>query len=603
MIHPASWMDRSSRWHHALRTGLASAVLACAALLPRAATPAFAQAIPCSGPTASAAAAKLCGTTETVTLQTGNATVNVFRGVRYATAARWQAPQGYTYAKVDTATSFGPVCPQPVAAGAVNPPPQSEDCLYLNVWAPQNAAQTDTTPVMVFIHGGAFVTGAGSSPLYDGSYLAASGNVVVVTLNYRLGPLGFLYVGTSGKGDTTANFGIRDQRQALMWVQNNIRAFGGDPSKVTLFGESAGAMSVGLHLFAMPSSKPLFRAAIMESNPMGVVYRDTTRARKDATVYLDTLCNLAAPKNACPRTMAWMQGVKVDSVLAAAAIFDTAKVADRVIVGHLAEALPWAPAIDSTLILQEPYLGYAEGMTAKPLVFGMNKDEGVIFAAMAQHQDSTKLDAARYYAMVEGMFPASGVRITTHLSGTTMPYSPLNTATLPPLMSIPSRVAQLITDYAFAAGNLGAANRAYGKNGPPVYGYLFRQQPFFNLYAGLTACAQNRYVCHAYELPYVFNTLEVARVANGGNGTIQDSDRTIAGRMVTAWTTFARTLGAPEAGWQPYTPSTYANGGSVWVLDGTTNGSMISTLPTTSNASQLWFKIWPLSATTATGAP
>ncbi|HKP74724.1 MAG TPA: carboxylesterase family protein, partial [Longimicrobiaceae bacterium] len=546
--------------------------------------------IACSGPTAAAAAGSLCGATEKVAVGGDSATVNVFRGIRYATARRWQPPTGYTWTGVDTAVAAGPICPQPAEAGG---PPQSEDCLFLNVWAPPGSTPADTLPVMVFIHGGAFVTGAGSSPLYDGGYLAAVGKVVVVTLNYRLGPLGFLYLGKSYGQGTNGNFGLLDQQQALTWVQSNISAFGGDPKKVTVFGESAGAMSVGLHLFSIPTSKTLFRAAIMESNPMGVVYRDTVRAKKDASVYVDTICSIMGRRGkTCTRTLDSLQTVPLETVMSAALVFDTTHAINRIIFGQLSEALPWAPTVDGSFVLQQPYLGYADSMPVKPLVFGMNRDEGVIFAAMAQHKDSTVLDSTRYGLLVRVMFPGNGSTILTYpgILAKVKPYKASGHALIPPLMETESALAQLIVDYAFASGNLAAANRARGQ-GKPVYGYLFQQKPFFNLYAGLSACAPpNPYVCHAYELPYVFNSLGYVRTANGVNGTIQPSDTTMARRMATAWTTFARTLSTPEPGWAEYSASA-----SVWVLDGTTSGSMLSTLPETSNATKLWFTIPPLS--------
>lgn len=558
------------------------------------------QGIACGGPTAAAKAGNLCGTTEKVAAGADSATINVFRGIRYATAKRWQPPEGYTWTGVDTATTAGPICPQPAEAGG---PQQSEDCLFLNVWAPPSATPADTLPVMVFIHGGAFVTGAGSSPLYDGAYLAAVGNVVVVTLNYRLGPLGFLYLGKSYGQGTTGNYGLLDQQQALTWVQTNISAFGGDPKKVTVFGESAGAMSVGLHLFSIPTSKTLFRAAIMESNPMGVVYRDTTRAKKDAAVYVDSLCSIAGAGRNCSKTLGWLQSVPLQQVMSAALVFDTTHAINRILAGNLSEALPWTPTMDGSFVRQQPYLGYASEMPPKPLIFGMNHDEGVIFAAMAQHKDSTKLDVATYTGLVEAMFPGNGGAIIKYGSlSTGYPYQALLHPRKPPLQPTESALAQLIVDYAFASGNLAAANRAYQRDSTqvPVYGYLFQQRPFFNLYAGLTACAPpNPYVCHAYELPYVFNSLAYVRTANGGNGTIQPSDTTISRRMATAWTTFARTLSTPEAGWERYKTN-----GSVWVLDGTSSGSMLSTLPTTSNATKLWFTFDPLKqAAGAAAAP
>src|SRR5262245_3593825 len=202
---------------------------------------------------------------------TTNRDLYSYRGIPYALPPvgdlRWAPPEAHPrWNDLRPATAFGAICPQDNVAG------DSEDCLFLNIWTPRavvDRQKPKQLPVMVFIHGGYFVFGAGSLPLYDGAYLAASGNVVVVTLNYRLGALGFLAVPELG---LTGNFGILDQRQALRWVAENIAAFGGDPSKVTIFGESAGAMSVGLHLFSIPANRGLFRAAIMESNPLALPY-------------------------------------------------------------------------------------------------------------------------------------------------------------------------------------------------------------------------------------------------------------------------------------------------------------------------------------------
>ncbi|PQP89207.1 carboxylesterase family protein, partial [Paenibacillus sp. AR247] len=144
--------------------------------------------------------------------------------------------------------------------------PQSEDCLYVNVWAPDEPAP-QPLPVMVWIHGGAFVTGGGGLPIYDGSELARRGGLIVVSLSYRLGPLGFTHFSPfSGESEDgyVSNAGLLDQIEALRWVKHNITAFGGDPQQVTVFGESAGSMSIAA-LLAMPAARGLFTRAIMQS--------------------------------------------------------------------------------------------------------------------------------------------------------------------------------------------------------------------------------------------------------------------------------------------------------------------------------------------------
>ncbi len=204
-----------------------------------------------------------------------------YLGVPFAAAPvgglRWRPPQPVVpWQGVLEATHFAPACPQPL------PPPgsfyqteffrtserQSEDCLYLNVYTPAHAG-TDRLPVMVWFYGGGFVQGSASLPSFDGNALARKG-VVLVTLNYRLGPLGFLalpQLDAESPDHVSGNYGLLDMAAALRWVQANIAGFGGDPGNVTIFGQSAGALGVGA-MMASPLARGLFRRAIVESDPM-----------------------------------------------------------------------------------------------------------------------------------------------------------------------------------------------------------------------------------------------------------------------------------------------------------------------------------------------
>src|SRR5215471_18727919 len=194
-----------------------------------------------------------------------------FRGIPFAAPPvgelRWKAPQPLKpWIGVKQATRFGPSCVQDETIARIlgATPEMSEDCLYLNVWTPAKAA-SDNLPVMVWIYGGGFVGGQTSVPLYDGTKLAEKG-VVVVSVAYRLGAFGFLahpeLSKESRKG--SGNYGLQDQIAGLKWVQANIAKFGGDPNKVTIFGESAGGMSVSM-LAASPLAEGLFQRAISES--------------------------------------------------------------------------------------------------------------------------------------------------------------------------------------------------------------------------------------------------------------------------------------------------------------------------------------------------
>ncbi|HEX4267954.1 MAG TPA: carboxylesterase family protein [Steroidobacteraceae bacterium] len=198
--------------------------------------------------------------------------VTVFRGVRYAQAPvgvlRWKPPvAAAAWREVRRAVDFGPACPQapspPGSIYALSPRRMSEDCLFLNVWRPSQGANA---PVMVWLHGGALRTGDPASGLYDGARLAGRG-VVIVTVNYRLGVLGYLahpQLSAESPHATSGNYGLLDQIEALRWVRDNIAAFGGDPGNVTLFGESAGALSA-IELMSSPLATGLFHKVILQS--------------------------------------------------------------------------------------------------------------------------------------------------------------------------------------------------------------------------------------------------------------------------------------------------------------------------------------------------
>jgi len=188
-----------------------------------------------------------------------------FLGIPYAQAGRFEPPRllGLPKGRFD-ARRPGPACPQrgsvEIRLGAYLPP-QREDCLNLNLWVPAEPPPEGGWPVMVYLHGGSFTGGGGAVPIYDGTALARRG-VIVVTLNYRLGPLGFLAL--PGLGEGNGNFGLLDQIAALRWVKQQIRVFGGNPEAITLFGESAGAMSA-CALLTSPRAKGLFSRVILQS--------------------------------------------------------------------------------------------------------------------------------------------------------------------------------------------------------------------------------------------------------------------------------------------------------------------------------------------------
>lgn len=289
----------------------------------------------------------------------------VFEGIPYAAAPvgerRWAPPgPAPSWPGQRDATRPGAACPQPAlpaldAGGELGP--TSEDCLFLNVWTPRDAGP-GRLPVMVWIHGGALVTGAGHLAVYDGRRLAARG-VVLVTLNYRLGAMGFFAHPALG-AEASLNFGLLDQIAALRWVQANIAAFGGDPGNVTLFGESAGAQSV-LALFASPSARGLFHRGIAQS-PYGLPSH--TRAQAQAAgVRAATALGLSGAQ----ATAAQLRALPADDFVG---IGDRgASLAPSFVVGDAALPRP---------ILETFQRGR---QAALPLVVGSNSDEASVAEA------------------------------------------------------------------------------------------------------------------------------------------------------------------------------------------------------------------------------
>ena len=555
-------------------------------------------------PAATPPAGPLCGTTESTVVNGDTVTVNVYRGIPYAVpttlnnnAGRWQPPSPFpAWTTPRQAADTSAICPQ-LQYSAVTQRNTviggSEDCLYLNVWQPPTASDSSALPVMVFIHGGTFIAGAGSMGAYDGAYLAAAGNVVVVTINYRLGALGWLTADTLHAA-VPPNLGLQDQQLALQWVQGNIGAFGGDSAQVTLFGESAGAMSVGLHLFSVPGSAPLFRAAIMESNLMALPYRGTNEARADGAEFVGQLCSRYGGQK-CPGTLGWLQGLTTQQIMEVDTAYQGSTMKSHLQTYGLPEIIPWSPVADGSFVTGQPAAGYAAGMPAKPYVFGMNLNEGVLFSYLvAAAIDSFNLFAG-YKKMVEWLYGSqNGSRITRFKSATGYhPYSEWSDSSTAYLDHSQMALSNVLNDGLFHCGNLASADSALLANQPdslPIFGYLFVQPPVFNHPPPLVppCVPQAGNVCHTYELPYVFNNFAYWAV-QPGSGQPTAADSTLARGMSAAWANFATTLGPPASGWQPYT----ANGG-LYTWGGNNTGSMVQGWSGTRNCTGLWYKLPPL---------
>ncbi|MGO4615805.1 carboxylesterase/lipase family protein [Nocardia sp. 2YAB30] len=294
---------------------------------------------------------------------------------------RFRAPQPVEpWSGVREATAFTSAAMQHRSGSRLGPrtyQPTSEDALTLNVTAPATSAATPR-PVLVFIHGGGYLTGTSALALYSGARLAVRGDVVVVSLNYRLGAFGYVDFGEFGTPEHPfdANLGLRDQVAALEWVRTNITAFGGDPDNVTIFGESAGAHAV-LGLLATPAAKGLFHQAISQSPPADWAMT-VAEARSFARRCVEAL-------GATPDTAA--------TALRTASANDIRRAVDRTLNRVLREKpglFPVCPVVDGDFLPRAPTDAIAEGTAHRvPLIIGTNRDEGTLFARFIDELPTT----------------------------------------------------------------------------------------------------------------------------------------------------------------------------------------------------------------------
>ena len=391
----------------------------------------------------------------------------------------------------------------------------SEDCLTLNVWTP--GTDGARRPVMVFVHGGAFRIGSGTAATYDGTRLVARGDVVLVTLNYRLGVLGFLYCPDLG----AVNLGLQDQVAALTWVAEEIEAFGGDPDNVTIFGESAGAKSIEC-LLGAPRARGLFHRAILQSTydpPLDVqTAEETTRSLLSAA-------RISRPSQ--------LRELPLDSLLSALEVVQAAGPPDLLGGGGL------RPVIDGEFLPLAPIRGAEQGLLAPlPLVIGTNGDEARLFGAALGTMGLGPDDILRRVrALVDDDSPGAAEAALDLYRQAREARS--QSSTLLDLM------LAVQTDRMFRQHSIRVAS-AHAASGHPVWMYLFTQpSPVAD---GLLGS------CHALELPFVFGTLDGPTA--GMTGT-EDPLWELSQGMQDAWLSFARSgvpgrLGAATGEWPRY---------------------------------------------------
>lgn len=431
-----------------------------------------------------------------------------FKGVPFARPPvgdlRWRLPEAAPpWTGTRDATRYAPTCPQAptqletlmgMAVGE-----QDEDCLYLNVWTP--ACDDARRPVMVWIHGGAFVLGAGSHGVYDGRRLAER-DVVVVTINYRLGAFGFLALAEASEGRAPGSGaeGLADQILALDWVRRHIACLGGDPDNVTIFGESAGGMSVSA-LLSAPAARGLFHKAIAQSGAAHIGH-DAERSVRVAHAFL---AEMGLQPDEAHKALDAPYSALIAAQIALLAKTNAGKDTRKL------GALPFQPAIDGAILPEKP-IGPIRDGAAKgvALLTGTTREEWKLFTAA---DPRLRLMSARNFAERVERLAGEAAPVMLEAYGDGSPFERFNA---------------LMTDKAFTvpAARLAEAQA----QAAPVYVYRFDWRS--NFLGGIMGS------CHALELGFVFGTHK-QRLAGAFFGTGEAAEK-LAADMMEAWAAFAR---------------------------------------------------------------
>ncbi|WP_227739619.1 carboxylesterase family protein [Vibrio sagamiensis] len=438
--------------------------------------------------------------------------VESFLGIKYATAERFKAPQIYRYEAGNeyAVTSTGAICPQvphTMAANGVVQEIQSEDCLNVNVWRPAASPQGSKLPVYVFIHGGAFELGSSSVKQFDGNNIVAknadeNNPFILVSLNYRLGILGSLY-----SEDHSGNYGIQDQKAALKWIHNNIENFGGDSKNITLFGESAGAMSIGIQLMDDQQNADLYQRVIMESNPYGVKYKDAESAKWLAE---QVKSKLGSAKN--------IQTVPVEEIIEVqtqmkAALTQMSNLTN--IKPKTSGLLSWAPYVDGDTVPYQP--SNLKKVKGVDVTLGFNKDESNIFVAPF---DALLNLPGSYNQLVDLFFGSDKGKQLRNIPEFYLSAWGSNAT------KRKANARKLMNQVLFMCSSQNVAKNL-AANGTNSSLYQFNYQPDFSLWPDYyvksfsKTCLPSETSCHGAELSFIFGN-EVNAVSGPATFSVQD---------------------------------------------------------------------------------
>jgi para-nitrobenzyl esterase len=472
--------------------------------------------------------------------------IKTFKGIPYgastAGANRFRPPlDPAKWTGVRDALEYGHSAPQrdpgarPANTGlsvaSAGLPAEGEDCLVLNVWTP--ALDGAKRPVMFWCHGGGFASGSGSSPVTDGTNLARRGDVVVVSVNHRLNVLGFTYLGELGGPELaeSGDVGMLDVVHALKWVRENIARFGGDPGRVTVFGQSGGGRKVAT-LLAMPSAKGLFHRAVIESGAtIKLVERDqAARVARE----LATQLGLESP------SLRDLQAVPLERMMSAYFATVRSMNVDQMTMG-------FSPTVDGTAVPRHPFHPTAADVSAEvPLVIGSTRTELTLQTDAA----AFSLDDVALRGRVQALVGAATDRIVDV-------YRQANPS------ATPSELYFLIaSDHRYSAPAMKIAERRAALGKGPVYLYYFRWET--PLEGGRLKSP------HTIEIPFVFDNVKASRLTAGATGA-----QALADRVSDAWIAFARS-GDPNTPKLPRWPAYDAGQRATMMID---NASVVQNDP------------------------
>ena len=469
--------------------------------------------------------------------------IYIFKGIPYADTTagsnRFMPPQKVKpWAGIRSSMQFGEVCPQPARAGwrndeeawmfSWNDGIPGEDCLRVNLWTP-GIHDGGKRPVMVWLHGGGFTAGSGQELLsYDGENLSRRGNVVVVSLNHRLNVFGYLNLSKyGGKYQDSVNVGMLDIVAALVWVRDNISAFGGDPNLVTIFGQSGGGGKVNA-LMAMPAAKGLFHRAIVES---GSLAKGTPQDQSEALAEA-----LLKQLGLDAKSVDKLQDIPIAQLEAASVAATTRPRPASGIIDfrRVGGQLGWAPVVDGKTLPRHPFDPDAPGQSADiPLLVGTTLNE---FITATNHPEFMKMTEDELHSRVQSAFGDKAASVI-EVAKATYPNA------------IPFQLWSIIGTSSVRGSAMTQAKLKSAQRSAPAYLYQFTWQ---------TPILDGRPMAfHCSEIAFVFDNTDRCENMTGGGSAA----RTLASKVSEAWIQFAKKGDPNHAGlprWNPYSEATNA---------------------------------------------